>query len=159
MFLRRRLTPARPSFTCLQRSRPHSTRSFLARNARASTVQVSLCQKKIRILTDISSMRGGTGFWSVPCYSAKQIELSFDGNRFAIHPDDFYLGRVSAGSTACVAGVLSIGNGLPPNLAIIGDVFLKSCERMRMSDLLFFVVVEGFLDQGIPHTITATAGG
>lgn len=68
----------------------------------------------------------GPGFWSVPCYSVKRIELSFDGNRFAIHPDDFYLGRVSAGSTACVAGVLSIGNGLPPNLAIIGDVFLKS---------------------------------
>ncbi|KAH9033129.1 acid protease [Lactarius hengduanensis] len=73
----------------------------------------------------------GPGFWSVPCYSAKQIELSFDGNRFAIHPNDFYLGRVSAGSTACVAGVLSIDSGLPPNLAIIGDVFLKSC---RMSD-------------------------
>jgi hypothetical protein len=70
----------------------------------------------------------------VPCYSVNQIELSFDGNRFAIHPDDFYLGRVSAGSTACVAGVLSIGNGLPPNLAIIGDVFLKSCKWMRMSD-------------------------
>jgi len=70
----------------------------------------------------------GPGFWSVPCYSVTQIELSFDGGnrRFAIHPDDFYLGRVSAGSTACVAGVLSIGNGLPPNLAIIGDVFLKS---------------------------------
>ncbi|KAH8994700.1 acid protease [Lactarius hatsudake] len=68
----------------------------------------------------------GPGFWSVPCYSANQIELSFDGNRFAIHPNDFYLGRVSAGSTACVAGVLSIDNGLPPNLAIIGDVFLKS---------------------------------
>jgi len=68
----------------------------------------------------------GPGFWSVPCYSVNQIELSFDGNRFAIHPDDFYLGRVSAGSTACVAGVLSIGSGLPPNLAIIGDVFLKS---------------------------------
>ncbi|KAI9457083.1 acid protease [Lactarius psammicola] len=68
----------------------------------------------------------GPGFWSVPCYSVKQIELSFDGNRFAIHPNDFYLGRVSASSTACVAGVLSIGNGLPPNLAIIGDVFLKS---------------------------------
>ncbi|KAH9062437.1 aspartic peptidase domain-containing protein [Lactarius vividus] len=68
----------------------------------------------------------GPGFWSVPCYSVNQIELSFDGNRFAIHPNDFYLGRVSAGSTACVAGVLSIDNGLPPNLAIIGDIFLGS---------------------------------
>ena len=72
----------------------------------------------------------------MPCYSVNQIELEFDGNRFAIHADDFYLGRVSAGSTACVAGVLSIGNALPPNLAIIGDVFLKSCKWMRMSGSL-----------------------
>ena len=45
-----------------------------------------------------------------------------------IHPADFYLGRVSAGSTDCVAGILSMGDGLPPNLAIIGDEFLKSCK-------------------------------
>jgi len=69
-----------------------------------------------------------SGFWTVPCYSVKHIELSFGGHRFAIHPNDFYLGRVSARSTDCVAGVLSIGNRLPANLAIIGDEFLKSCE-------------------------------
>ncbi|KAH9985819.1 acid protease [Russula compacta] len=68
----------------------------------------------------------GSGFWTVPCFSVKQIELSFDGYRFAIDPKDFFLGRVSASSTDCVAGVLSIGNGLPSNLAIIGDEFLKS---------------------------------
>jgi len=68
----------------------------------------------------------GSGFWTVPCYSVKHIELSFGGHRFAIHPSDFYLGRVSARSTDCVAGILSIGNHLPPNLAIIGDEFLKS---------------------------------
>ncbi len=28
----------------------------------------------------------------------------------------------------CVAGILSIGDGFPPNLAILGDEFLKSCE-------------------------------
>jgi hypothetical protein len=64
----------------------------------------------------------------VPCFSVKEIELSFGGHRFAIHPMDFYLGRVSAGSTDCVAGILSMANGLPPNLAIIGDEFLKSCK-------------------------------
>jgi hypothetical protein len=68
------------------------------------------------------------GFWTVPCFSVKQIELSFGGYRFAINASDFYLGRVSASSTDCVGGVLSIGNGLPSNLAIIGDEFLKSCE-------------------------------
>ncbi|KAI0288149.1 aspartic peptidase domain-containing protein [Russula brevipes] len=68
----------------------------------------------------------GSGFWTVPCFSVKQIELSFNGHRFAIHPRDFYLGRVSASSTDCVAGILSIANGLPSNLAIIGDEFLKS---------------------------------
>lgn len=35
---------------------------------------------------------------------------------------------MSASSTDCVGGVISIGNGLPSNLAIIGDEFLKSCE-------------------------------
>jgi len=68
----------------------------------------------------------GPGFWTVPCYSVKQIEVSFNELRFAINPKDFYLGRVGAGSTDCVAGILSIGNGLPSNLAIIGDEFLKS---------------------------------
>ena len=64
----------------------------------------------------------------MPCFSVKQIELSFNEHRFAINPRDFYLGRVSAGSTDCVAGILSMGNGLPANLAIIGDEFLKSCK-------------------------------
>lgn len=64
----------------------------------------------------------------MPCFSVGNIELSFGGHRFVIHPADFYLGRVSAGSTDCVAGILSMGDGLPPNLAIIGDEFLKSCK-------------------------------
>ncbi|KAI9442641.1 hypothetical protein H4582DRAFT_1300587 [Lactarius indigo] len=38
----------------------------------------------------------GPGFWSVPCYSVNQIELSFDGNRFAIHPK-----RLLSGSCEC----------------------------------------------------------
>lgn len=64
----------------------------------------------------------------MPCFSVKKIELSFNEHRFAINPRDFYIGRVSARSTDCVAGILSMGNGLPANLAIIGDVFLKSCK-------------------------------
>jgi len=72
----------------------------------------------------------------VPCYPVPRVELSFDGHRFAIHPNDFLLGRVSADSTACVGGVLSLRNGLPPNLAIIGDVFLKSCKWIAMDYLI-----------------------
>jgi hypothetical protein len=79
------------------------------------------------------------GFWTVPCFSVKQVELSFDGYRFAINSSDFYLGRVSASSTDCVGGVLSIGNGLPSNLAIIGDEFLKSCEFLSGVDVFGFV--------------------
>jgi hypothetical protein len=78
-----------------------------------------------------------TGFWTVPCFSVKQIEVSFNELRFAINPRDFYLGRVSASSTDCVAGILSIGNGLPSNLAIIGDEFLKSCKYLIDFDAMF----------------------
>jgi hypothetical protein len=73
----------------------------------------------------------------VPCFSIKQIEISFNELRFAINPRDFYLGRVSASSTDCVAGILSIGNGLPSNLAIIGDEFLKSCKCLIDFDAMF----------------------
>ena len=73
----------------------------------------------------------------MPCFSIKQIEISFNELRFAINPRDFYLGRVSASSTDCVAGILSIGNGLPSNLAIIGDEFLKSCKCLIDFDAMF----------------------
>ncbi|KAH9979073.1 aspartic peptidase domain-containing protein [Lactifluus volemus] len=68
----------------------------------------------------------GPGYWTVPCYSVRQVELSFGGHRFAIHPEDFQLGRESAGSADCVGGILSTGDSLPPDLAIVGDEFLKS---------------------------------
>jgi len=77
------------------------------------------------------------GFWTVPCFSVKKIELSFNEHRFAINPRDFYIGRVSARATDCVAGILSMGNGLPANLAIIGDVFLKSCKCQIDLDATF----------------------
>ncbi|KAI0259259.1 aspartic peptidase domain-containing protein [Gloeopeniophorella convolvens] len=68
----------------------------------------------------------GSGFWTVPCAPAPRVELSFGGHRFALAPADFYLGRAGAGSKDCVAGVLAVGAGLPPDLAIVGDEFLKS---------------------------------
>jgi hypothetical protein len=104
--------------------------SYPAPNVRASTGPVSalFCQSCIEKTETHISHIYIAGFWTVPCFSVKQIELSFNEHRFAINPRDFYLGRVSARSTDCVAGILAMGNGLPANLAIIGDEFLKSCK-------------------------------
>ena len=81
----------------------------------------------------------------MPCFSVKGVELSFGGYRFEINASDFYLGRVSASSTDCVGGVLSMGNGLPSNLAIIGDEFLKSCEQLCPGGFPIFNIRHIFL--------------
>ncbi|KIY74371.1 acid protease [Cylindrobasidium torrendii FP15055 ss-10] len=68
----------------------------------------------------------GRGIYAYPCDQTPSVALSFGGFEFAIHPDDFNLGKVSTNSSECVGGVVSSGNGGPQNLAIIGVVFLKS---------------------------------
>ncbi|KAF8339773.1 aspartic peptidase domain-containing protein [Cantharellus anzutake] len=68
----------------------------------------------------------GDGFWTYPCASTLAIGFVIDGNSYSISPFDFNLGRTSTTSTECVAGILSIGDGFPPGLAILGDEFLKS---------------------------------
>src|SRR5229473_6145739 len=110
---------------CRPPSHPPSIASYLAPNVRASTDPVSKPSYVVFVNRDLTYI---AGFWTVPCFSVKKIELLFNEHRFAISPKDFYLGRVSASSTDCVAGILSMGNGLPSNLAIIGDEFLKSCQ-------------------------------
>ena len=83
------------------------------------------------------------------------MSLSYSGQSFPMHTDDFNLGRLSAdsecvvflslpfivplatgktderwyGYSMCVGSILSFADatGFPGNLAIIGDVFLKSC--------------------------------
>ncbi|OCH88252.1 acid protease [Obba rivulosa] len=68
----------------------------------------------------------GPGFYTFPCSSQLTISFSFSNQTYPISMSDFNLGRTDADSNDCVGGVLGIGDGFPPNLAIIGDEFLKS---------------------------------
>ncbi|KAJ7497233.1 aspartic peptidase domain-containing protein [Mycena latifolia] len=69
----------------------------------------------------------GPEFYTYPCSTALNIAFSFDGRRFSISPLDFNLGLAAPNSPDCVGGILSLGSeGFPSNLAIVGDVFLKS---------------------------------
>ncbi|KDR75428.1 hypothetical protein GALMADRAFT_249483 [Galerina marginata CBS 339.88] len=68
----------------------------------------------------------GPAFYTFPCDGVFTISLSFGGRNFAIHSVDFNLGPIATNSLDCVGGILSLGQGFPPNLAIVGDEFLKS---------------------------------
>ena len=95
------------------------------------------------------------GFYTYPCASTVAPALVLSGRPFAIHADDFNLGRLSEDSPCvplppphnnqklkkkcsrrgrdCVGGIVGVtpDYGLPANLAIVGDVFLKSCACPR----------------------------
>ncbi|GJE94438.1 aspartic protease [Phanerochaete sordida] len=70
----------------------------------------------------------GSGFWTYPCSSSVTNSLVFSGRPYMIHKDDMNLGKLSDDSDDCVGGIIGVSSeyGLPANLAIIGDVFLKS---------------------------------
>ncbi|KAF8894126.1 aspartic peptidase domain-containing protein [Infundibulicybe gibba] len=85
----------------------------------------------------------GPGFYTYPCSSTNlDIAFSFSGKRFSISLADFNLGQTAAGSgyvfpsclvnilsavsSDCVGGIISTDGQFPPNLAIVGDEFLKS---------------------------------
>lgn len=68
----------------------------------------------------------GSGFYTYPCSAPLTPSLSFGGKSYSINTYDFNLGRTSTDSQDCVGGILAMGKGFPPNLAIIGDEFLKS---------------------------------
>ncbi|EKM54600.1 uncharacterized protein PHACADRAFT_197031 [Phanerochaete carnosa HHB-10118-sp] len=76
---------------------------------------------------DASATYGG-GFYTYPCASPVTSSLVFSGRPYMIHQDDMNLGKLSDDSDDCVGGIIGISSdyGLPANLAIIGDVFLKS---------------------------------
>ncbi|KAJ7462225.1 aspartic peptidase domain-containing protein [Mycena galericulata] len=71
----------------------------------------------------------GPEFFTYPCSTTLDIQLSFGGNSFSMSSLDFNLGTTAPNSPDCVGGILSLGSdeGFPSNLAIIGDAFLKSC--------------------------------
>ncbi|KAI0085144.1 aspartic peptidase domain-containing protein [Irpex rosettiformis] len=75
-----------------------------------------------------ASMERGEGFYTYPCSSPITISLSFSGKPFSMRTDDFNIGKLSEESTDCVGGIVGVdpSSGFPSNLAIVGDVFLKS---------------------------------
>ncbi|THH33245.1 hypothetical protein EUX98_g899 [Antrodiella citrinella] len=68
----------------------------------------------------------GPGFYTFPCATSLEISLSFAGKAFSVNTDDLNIGTVSENSDDCLGGIVGLGEGVPPNLAIIGDAFLKS---------------------------------
>ncbi|KAH8107980.1 acid protease [Cristinia sonorae] len=68
----------------------------------------------------------GPGYYIYPCSSTLEVSLSFSGKKFSIHPDDLNIGEVSESSGDCIGSIVGMGDGVPDNLAIIGDAFLKS---------------------------------
>ncbi|KAH9942431.1 acid protease [Epithele typhae] len=66
------------------------------------------------------------GFFSFPCNASVSVALKLDGHSYTIHPSDFNLGAVKNASTECVGGILALGDGFAPDMAIVGAEFLKS---------------------------------
>ncbi|KAI9633852.1 aspartic peptidase domain-containing protein [Dioszegia hungarica] len=72
----------------------------------------------------------GEGFFQYPCKADAELKLriGFNNKGFDWNVKDFNLGRTGKGSHMCVGAILGVNDGFPDDLAIIGDVFLKSCE-------------------------------
>ncbi|KAI0766548.1 aspartic peptidase domain-containing protein [Irpex lacteus] len=68
------------------------------------------------------------GFYTYPCASILSVSLSFSGKSFGMRTDDFNLGKLSDDSNDCVGGIIGVdsSSGFPSNLAIVGDIFMKS---------------------------------
>ncbi|KAI0355595.1 acid protease [Trametes cingulata] len=73
-----------------------------------------------------SAVQYGAGFYTYPCDTTLSVSLILSGQPYAIHPADFNLGKTDEDSQDCVGGILALGDGFPPDLAIVGDEFLKS---------------------------------
>jgi len=69
----------------------------------------------------------GSGFYTYPCSYKGVIAFMFGNETFLVHPEDFNLGISMYNASDCVGGIFSMDESQwPPNLAIIGDEFLKS---------------------------------
>ncbi|KAJ6593840.1 aspartic peptidase domain-containing protein [Mycena capillaripes] len=64
-------------------------------------------------------------FYTYPCSTKPDIVFSFSRTSFSISPTDFNLGLTELNSPDCVGGILALQD-FPSNIAIIGDLFLKS---------------------------------
>ncbi|KAJ3751730.1 aspartic peptidase domain-containing protein [Lentinula raphanica] len=70
----------------------------------------------------------GSGFYTYPCISKLDIGLVFGDMTFRLHPDDLNLGMSMYNPAECLGSIFAMDDSdqWPSNLAIIGDVFLKS---------------------------------
>ncbi|KAJ4468154.1 aspartic peptidase domain-containing protein [Lentinula aciculospora] len=69
----------------------------------------------------------GSGFYTYPCTSQVDIGFVFGDVTFRLHPGDFNLGMSMYNPAECLGGIFAMDAAQwPPNLAIIGDEFLKS---------------------------------
>ncbi|KIP05595.1 hypothetical protein PHLGIDRAFT_489683 [Phlebiopsis gigantea 11061_1 CR5-6] len=68
-----------------------------------------------------ASAEYGSGFYTYPCATPAAVALVLAGLPFAIHEDDFNLGRLSEDSDDCVGGVVGVSSdyGLPANLPLL----------------------------------------
>ncbi|KAI0630244.1 aspartic peptidase domain-containing protein [Trametes polyzona] len=73
-----------------------------------------------------ATVQYGGGFYSFPCDTKLTVSLMFGGQSYAIHPADFNIGKIDDDSGDCIGGIISLGDGFPNNLVIVGDEFLKS---------------------------------
>ncbi|KAK7691231.1 hypothetical protein QCA50_006334 [Cerrena zonata] len=64
----------------------------------------------------------GAGFYTVPCKSIPNVQMSFGGKAFSIAPSLFNLGAAVRGSSDCVGAIVGGDDGF----WIIGDVFLQN---------------------------------
>jgi cathepsin D len=57
-------------------------------------------------------------------WNRASVSLTFGGKMFAISAATFCLGRVSAGSSQCVGGI--VGEDIGADFWIVGDVFMRN---------------------------------
>ncbi|KZV96822.1 peptidase A1 [Exidia glandulosa HHB12029] len=112
------------------RAVPATTTIFAAIDTGTTLIYVPAALAKSIYAQIPGSQMMSSGYYRVPCSNLNsnslRVSLMFNGSPFSIDMRDFNLGRVSSGSSYCVAGILALGNNFPDNLAIVGDEFLKS---------------------------------
>ncbi|KAI9438009.1 acid protease [Lactarius indigo] len=67
----------------------------------------------------------GPGYYTIPCSFNSTISVHFGGAKFALDPQTFNIGAVSANSTDCLGGIAA-NNDFSIAFWILGDVFLQN---------------------------------
>lgn len=87
-----------------------------------------------QIYAQIPGAAAGTGnfdgFYTFPCNTQVNVEMTFGGRSWPISPADFIAGQVSA--TQCMGAFFEINNGGGSPAWIVGDAFLV-CDTRSFS--------------------------